>query len=144
VVWAASMNVFTFDTRRGRVVVALTRILAVVSRLGSMALLRALTRQTVPPRAEPRLRIVTNLFPSPNTLSVQRYLAPPNLSAKGKRTVNVLVVWAASVNVLTFDIRGVAAEALLSPARPPVSTAAQASTATAVRRTRNLVEVRGI
>jgi hypothetical protein len=107
----------------------------VVSRLGIRAVLRALTRQTVPPRAGPRLRILTNLFPSPPTLAVQEYLAPPNLSAKGKRTVNVLVVWAGSVNVLTLDIRGVAAEALPSMAGPPINTAAQASTATAVRRT---------
>jgi hypothetical protein len=135
VVRAGRVNVLTFDTRLGRMVIALTRTLAVVSRLGIRAVLRALTRQTVPPRAGPRLRILTNLFPSPPTLARQEYLAPANLSAKGKRTVNVLVVWAGRVNVLTLDIRGVAAEALPSMAGPPINTAAQASTATAVRRT---------
>lgn len=42
-----------------RMVVAVTVILAVVSRLRSLALLRAFTRQTVPPRAERWLTILT-------------------------------------------------------------------------------------
>jgi hypothetical protein len=42
-----------------RTVVAVTVMWAVVSRLGSLALLRAFTRQTDPPRAERWLRILT-------------------------------------------------------------------------------------
>jgi hypothetical protein len=70
----------------------MTLTLAVVSRLGSAALLRTFTRHTVPPSAEPRPRILTNLLPRPETVALQEYVAPLNLSAKGYQTWNVLVV----------------------------------------------------
>ncbi|MBV9004572.1 MAG: hypothetical protein JO181_07925 [Solirubrobacterales bacterium] len=61
----------------------MTRTAAVVSMLGSLAVLRAFTWHTEPPSADPRLRIRTYLEPRPDTLALHEYLAFPYFRANG-------------------------------------------------------------